>query len=77
MVLRQGLGLTGLGLAAGLGLSLLSTRLLAGLVYGVTPTDPATLAGAVLALAAAASLASWLPARRATRIDPSRALRLD
>jgi putative ABC transport system permease protein len=75
MVLRRGLGWTAVGLALGLGLALASTRLLEGLVYGVTPTDPATLAGAALTLATAAALAAWIPAARATRIDPSRALR--
>lgn len=77
MVLGRGLALTAAGLAVGVVLSLLSTRVLEDFVYGVTPTDPATIAGAALALAAAAAVASWVPAVRATRIDPVEALRAD
>jgi putative ABC transport system permease protein len=62
-----------LGLAAALGLS----RLVAGLLFGVTPTDPPTMAGVALVLVAAASAASALPARRATRVDPVAALRAE
>jgi len=46
-------------------------------LYGVTATDPVTLTGATLALGATASLASWLPARRAARVDPAVALRAE
>lgn len=77
MVLRRGLGLTLAGLALGVGLSLGSTRVLEDLMYGVTPTDPATIAGAALALAVAAALAAWVPAVRATRVDPTEALRAE
>jgi ABC-type lipoprotein release transport system permease subunit len=48
---------------------------LRGLLYGVSPTDPATFAVIGAILAGAAFVASWLPARRATRVNPSRALR--
>jgi len=78
-VLRQGLGLAAIGLAVGLGLSaaLSATlsRALEGLLYGVEPTDPATLAATAAVLFATAALASWLPARRASRTDPAVCLR--
>jgi putative ABC transport system permease protein len=63
-------GLAG-GVAAALGLG----RLLGSLRFGVRAADPATIAGVVAMLAAVAALASWVPARRATRIDPAVALR--
>lgn len=74
-VLRQGLSLAALGIAAGLVLSVGVTRLLAGLLYGVSPFDPATFVGVPLLLTVIAVLAAWLPARRATRVAPSEALR--
>jgi putative ABC transport system permease protein len=77
LVVGQGLRTAGLGLALGLVASLLLTRLLSKLLYGVSPTDPPTLAVALLLLAAAALLASWLPARRATAVDPVVALRCE
>ena len=58
------------GLAAGLAATLAATRLLRTLLFDVSPHDPATLAGAVVALAAVALAAHWLPARRAARIEP-------
>ena len=63
------------GLAAGVGLALASIRLLASLLYGVTAFDPATFAGVGALLAGAAAAASYLPARRATRISAAAALR--
>ncbi len=72
---RHGLPPVLLGLAAGIGAALAVTRWLGATLRGVTPTDPATFAAVVLVLAAAAGLAMWAPARRATRIDPSTALR--
>lgn len=63
-------GLT-IGLAAALGL----TRYLESMLFGVTPTDPATFAAVSAALAAIAAIASYLPARRATRVDPVTVLR--
>ncbi|HJS58651.1 MAG TPA: hypothetical protein VKA01_11165, partial [Vicinamibacteria bacterium] len=65
------------GIAVGLGLALASSRALQGLLYGVESSDPATLAAMVLLLAAAALLASALPARRAMRVDPISALRYE
>jgi predicted permease len=77
MVLRQGLSVVGIGLALGLVISLAGTRLLSGLVVGVKPSDPVTFIGVVLLLTAIALFACWIPARRATRIDPLVALRYE
>jgi len=70
LVLRQGLGLAGIGLALGLAGALVLTRLTGSLLFGVTPTDPATLAGGVAFMTAVAVAACLLPARRATLVDP-------
>ena len=75
MVLGHGLRLTALGIAAGLALSAAGTRALGGLLLGVSPLDPPAFAAAALAWTAIAMLASYLPARRAMRVDPSVALR--
>ena len=75
MVLRQGLGVIGIGLGVGLLISLAGTRILAGLFIGVKPSDPVTFSTVVLFLTSIALLACWIPARRATRIDPLVALR--
>jgi len=75
LVLRQGLTVTLAGIAVGLAASLALTRLLRNQLYNVSPTDPAVLALAAGLLAAAAALASYLPARRAMRVDPMEALR--
>ena len=77
LVLSQGLRLAGLGIAAGLLGALVSTRLLAGLLFGVEPTDPATFVATAATLGAVAMVASLLPALRATRTDPITALRSD
>lgn len=77
LVLRQGIALAGAGIAAGVFLALAFTRLLSKLLCGVTPTDPVTFATAPAVLLGVAVLASWLPARRAARIDPLLALRRD
>jgi ABC-type antimicrobial peptide transport system permease subunit len=63
----------GIGLAGALGL----TRLMRQLLFGVSATDPLTFAGVALLLMLAALLACWLPARRATKVDPLTALRHD
>jgi putative ABC transport system permease protein len=77
MIVRQGLGLTAVGVAIGLAGAFVVTRLMTSLLYDVTATDPLTLAAATAFLAVTALLASYLPARRAARIDPMVALRAD
>jgi putative ABC transport system permease protein len=77
LILGQGLRLVLAGLGVGLGGTLVSTRLLSGLLFGVTPTDPQTFAGVPLLLAAVTLLACYLPARRAARVDPMVALRYE
>jgi ABC-type antimicrobial peptide transport system permease subunit len=77
MVLREGMLTAATGAAIGLVASLVLSRGLAALLYGVSPTDPATLAGTTALLLGVAFAACYLPARRATRIDPLAALRTD
>jgi ABC-type antimicrobial peptide transport system permease subunit len=74
-VVRGGMRLVLMSIAIGLVGSLVVTRLIAGLLYEVRPADPITFAGIGLLLAAVALLACYLPARRATRVDPALALR--
>jgi putative ABC transport system permease protein len=75
LVIGQGLKLVLLGAGLGLVLALALVGLIQSLLYGVKPTDPKTFAGASLLLVAVALLACWLPARRASRVDPMEALR--
>ena len=75
MILRQGTSMTLLGLGVGVLVALASSRLLEGLLFGITPNHPLTYAAVVFGLGAAALLGSLLPARRATRIDPMSSLR--
>jgi putative ABC transport system permease protein len=77
LVLAQALRPTLAGLTAGLVATLGLGRLLAGLVYGVGPADPLTFGAVAALLLGAACVAAWLPARRATRVDPMVALRTD
>ena len=75
MVMRQGLGLAIAGAAVGLICALIVSQLMAGLLYGVRPTDPLTFAGVALLLIGVALLACYIPARRAIHVDPLVALR--
>jgi predicted permease len=77
LFLREGLALTLIGVALGLAVSAGLTRLISSLLFGVTPLDPVTYVAVPLALAAAAALAAYVPARRATRIHPLDALRTE
>ena len=77
LMLRQGLGLTALGLGAGVLATLALARWLKSLLYDQQATDPLTLALMALLLALVALLACWVPARRATRVDPLAALRCE
>ena len=75
MILREGGLLVGLGLLAGVAGSLMLARSIAGLLFGVAPRDPATLVVVALVMGAIGVAACWVPAARASRIDPSDALR--
>jgi predicted permease len=77
LVLREVLTLIGAGVALGLPAALALTRLAKKLLFGVAPNDPATLAGAALLMALISLTAGYLPARRATRVDPIIALRCE
>jgi predicted permease len=77
LVLRQGMKLAAIGMAAGLVAALALTRFLAGLLYGVRPADPATLAAVTLLLGGIALLACYIPARRAAAVDAVIALRCE
>ena len=77
MVVGSGLRLALAGVALGLAGALAGTRLLASLVYRVSTTDPLTLAATAAVLVTSALLASWIPARRATRVDPAVSLRAE
>jgi ABC-type antimicrobial peptide transport system permease subunit len=75
LFVRQGIALTTVGVVLGLAGAVGLTRLMSTLLFGVSALDPVTYAGAALGLGSVALLASYLPARRAARIDPVIALR--
>ncbi len=77
LVIVRGMTLSAIGLVLGLALAFASTRYLTTLLYEISPTDPATLIGISLGILVIALLASYLPARRATRIDPINAIRYE
>jgi predicted permease len=77
MVTRQGITLTVVGIAAGLVLFALVARFIRSLLFGVALSDPLTLGAVSLVLLAIAALASWIPARRAARVDPLEALQAE
>ena len=77
LVLKRGLVLAGIGAAIGVVVALATTRLLSGLTAGVQPSDPLTFAIVTVVLLATALVASYLPARRAGRVDPMTALRAE
>jgi putative ABC transport system permease protein len=75
LVVRQGMTLALVGVAFGLIASVALTRLMKTLLFGVTATDPLTLVAVAISLMSVALLASWIPARRAAKVDPMTALR--
>lgn len=75
--LGEGLRAVALGIAAGIGFALLAGRLVASLLYGVSPGDPVAIAVVALGLLAAAAAAALIPALRAGRVDPVAALRAE
>jgi predicted permease len=77
MVMREVLILIGAGVCLGLPAAILLTRYIQAQLYGLTPNDPATMAAATVLLIAVAALAGYLPALRASRVDPIRALRYE
>jgi putative ABC transport system permease protein len=77
MIIKTGVLLAGTGIVVGLVAALLLTRLIASLLYGVSPTDPLTFIGVPIVLMAMAVIASYLPARRAAKVDPMVALRYE
>lgn len=77
LILRRGMMLTAVGLTVGFVAALALTRLLSSYLIGIRPTDPTVLGGLSLLLGFVALLASYLPARRATRVDPIISLRAE
>jgi predicted permease len=77
MILKQGMGIVVIALALGVGGALAAGRLLGSLLFGVAPTDPPTYAIVVAVLLAVSLLACWIPARRASGVDPAEALRAE
>jgi ABC-type antimicrobial peptide transport system permease subunit len=77
LILRDGVRVAAIGVAAGILLALVATRGLGSTLYGVAPWDPITFVAIALLLVLVACAASWLPARRAASVDPAIALRAE
>ena len=77
MILRQGSGVAVVGAVIGVIVALVGSRLIASLLYGITPRDPSVFVITTLLLLIVSALACWLPARRAARLSPLEALRVD
>jgi putative ABC transport system permease protein len=77
LVIREGIGAAGLGVAIGAVGAAFSSRLLRSQLFGLGPSDPPTYLAVIFALLGVALIAAWVPARRATRIAPAEALRVD
>ena len=77
LVLGEGTRMAAFGVVIGLGASLAVTRLMSSLLYGISATDPLTFVGVAVLLSFVALLASYIPARRAMRVDPMVALRYE
>ena len=76
-IMKEGLQLTAVGAAAGLAGALAANHVIASMLFGVQPTDPKTIAAVIVVIAAVGALACWLPAFRASRVDPNVVLRTD
>jgi ABC-type antimicrobial peptide transport system permease subunit len=77
LILRQSVVVVAGGILAGIALALATTRLIASFLFGLTPTDVSTIAGASAVLLCVAAIAAYLPARRAAKVDPMVALRCE
>ena len=77
MVIQQGFVLVGIGVAIGLAGAFVITQFMSSMLYGVKAMDPTTFIGVAIILALVALVASYIPARRATRVDPMIALRYE
>jgi ABC-type antimicrobial peptide transport system permease subunit len=76
-VIREGVALAASGAVVGLVAAFMATRVLRTMLYDLAPSDPVTYAAVVVLLAGTAVAAAWIPARRASRVDPVEALRAD
>ena len=77
LVMRESMVLVAAGVAIGVAAALAASRLIASLLFGLTPSDPLAMAGAITVMLAVSALAGYLPARRATKVDPMVALRCE